>query len=76
MGKLNVICYINSAGPNVIYDNILDTVLSIDKNINTEYKFYITTDFIVHKEKIEEIFLKNSLTDKLIEIKSGKISLL
>lgn len=69
MGKLNVICYINSAGPNVIYDNISDTVMSIDKNINTEYKFYITTDSIIHKEKIEEIFSKNFLIDKLLEVK-------
>jgi hypothetical protein len=69
MKKLNVICYIRAAGPNVIYQNISDTILSINKNINTKYKFYITTDTKLNKEKIEEIILNNSLTDKLIEIR-------
>ena len=69
MEKLNVICYINSAGLNVIFENIEDTIVSINKNINTSYKFYITTDSQFNKEKIEEIFIKNSLENKLIDIK-------
>ena len=69
MKKLKVICYINSAGINVNYDNIQDTILSIDKNINTEYKFFIVTDSSEHKKKIEDIILKNSLQERTIEVK-------
>ena len=69
MEKLNVICYINSAGPNVIYENFEDTVVSINNNINTNYRFYIVTDSENHKRKFEEIFEKNSLDDKVINIK-------
>lgn len=66
--KTNVICYINSAGLNVNYENLRDTILSINDKINTNYKFYLTTDSQSHKERIMEILLNNSLIDKLIEI--------
>ena len=69
MKKLKVICYINSAGINVNYDNIQDTISSIDKNINTEYKFFIVTDSSEHKKRIEDIILKNSLEERTIEVK-------
>ena len=69
MEKLEVICYINSAGVNVE-----DTILSINKNINTKYKFFIVTDKEDRAEKITKIFEKNNLTDKLILIQVSNLS--
>lgn len=68
MKKLNVICYIDSSGPNVLYNNFEDTVVSISKNINTSFTFVINTDEEHHKDKFLKIFEKNNISNNLTEI--------
>lgn len=54
----DVIIFIVSAGPNVIKENIAETVYSISKNIgdDVKYGFYIVTD-----NKTQENFVKDTL---------------
>lgn len=66
--KLNVLCYISCAGPNVLYENVEETITSIEKNINTNFKFFIHTDSEDHKIEINNIFKKLKLTQNLINI--------
>lgn len=74
MEKINVICYINSAGVNFLKENISDTILSVDKNINTTYKFFIVTDSDSRAEQIRNIFELNKLFDKLLKIEISQNS--
>jgi hypothetical protein len=67
--KLNVICYVRSAGINVNYENFKDTIISIKSNINTNFKFYIDTDKIEHKIKFTEIINENNLSDYILELR-------
>ena len=66
--ELKVICYLSSAGPNVSYSNIEDTLISISKNINTDFKFYIQTDNEEHRENINRLVINNKLENLLLNI--------
>lgn len=66
--KFNVICFINSAGLNVIPENIEDTIISIKQNINTNFSFYICTDSDERKNTIIKIIEKNNLMDDVLSI--------
>jgi len=68
MKKYKVICFINSAGINVILKNIEDTMNSIKNNINVEFGFYICTDTEDRKKTIDNIVKKNNLSNVVIEI--------
>jgi hypothetical protein len=68
MEKLRVICYIRSAGPNVSYLNMRDTLKSIHENINTSYKFYITTDTNDHKNEFQKIIEEIGIKDYVLNI--------
>lgn len=68
MKKFDVICFINSAGVNFLLDNLIDTMISIDKNINTNYTFYIATDTEHRKNIIESSLISNNLQDKVLEL--------
>jgi hypothetical protein len=68
MKKYKVIVFINSCGENVIYKNLEDTLLSIHNNINTDYRFYISTDKEEHKKEILDISKKFNFTDNFLEI--------
>lgn len=68
MKKFDVICFINSAGVNFLLDNLIDTMNSIDKNINTKYSFYIATDTEHRKNIIESALISNNLKDKVLEL--------
>lgn len=60
-----LICYINSAGENVNYENFQDTIKSIFINAHVNIDFYIVTDKEEHKNKFLEIFdiLKYNVKD-------------
>ena len=60
----DVIIFIVSAGPNVIKENIAETVYSISKNIgdDVKYGFYIVTD-----NKTQEKFVKDTLFSRLLK---------
>ena len=51
-----LVCYINSASSNVNFTNFLETVDSINKNLNIDFDFYIVTDKEENKNKFYEIF--------------------
>ncbi len=63
-----VICFICSSGENVNYKNVQDTLVSISKNINTNFSFFINTDSEKNKEKINEIIKINNLQNYIIDV--------
>ena len=72
---MQLLIFINSGGPNIIHQNIVDTISSISKNIGIDnYGFYYITDTKETEEKILNIFKELNLEDKIIELKTNNHS--
>jgi hypothetical protein len=72
--KYEVICFISHSGPNVNPQNLEDTLISISKNINTNFSFFINTDNDNNKDIIQKIITTNKLDEYLLELEVKKDS--
>lgn len=67
---MQVLVFINSGGPNVVLENVKDTLLSISQNLGTQdYGFCYVTDSAANEIAILKLFKELSLEDKLISFK-------
>lgn len=70
--EFDAIVFINSSGPNVMFENIQDTISSINKNIgNYKFGYYIVIDNIETENFIKNLFVGSDL---LLEIKNSNNS--
>jgi len=67
---MKLIIFINSAGPNVSYENLFDTISSISSKCGIEdYGFYFVAENETIANMINEIFLVCNIQNKLLELK-------
>lgn len=72
---MELLIFINSAGPNINFVNVQDTLKSFQDNINIEnYGFYYVTDTNSNANEILKIFKNLNLESKIVDFKINNLS--